>query len=101
MHTRSAQRALLEQSGYDVEAVATGHAALAHQAVGTYAAIILDLGLTDVSGFEVRGRRGSRHARPPHQRPEIRWLALHQQADLEHFRREPHCDAGARDSGRQ
>jgi DNA-binding response OmpR family regulator len=45
--------ALLEQSGYDVEAVATGHAALAHQAVGTYAAIVLDLGLPDLSGFEV------------------------------------------------
>jgi DNA-binding response OmpR family regulator len=45
--------ALLEQNGYDVETVTTGHAALAHQAVGAYAAIVLDLGLPDISGFEV------------------------------------------------
>lgn len=45
--------ALLNHSGYDVESVATGHAALARQAVGAYAAIVLDLGLPDVSGLEV------------------------------------------------
>lgn len=45
--------ALFKQSGYDVESVATGQAALAHQAVGAYAAIILDLSLPDMSGFEV------------------------------------------------
>lgn len=52
--------ALLRQGGYDVEWVATGKAALAHQAVGDYSAIILDLGLPDMSGFEVLGAlRGS------------------------------------------
>ena len=45
--------ALLNHSGYDVESVATGHAALARQAVGAYAVIVLDLGLPDVSGLEV------------------------------------------------
>lgn len=45
--------ALFKQSGYDVEPVTTGQAALAHHAVGTYAAMILDLGLPDMSGFEV------------------------------------------------
>src|SRR6185437_5582671 len=52
--------ALLKQNGYDVEAVTTGHAALAHEAAGTYAAILLDLGLPDLSGYEVlRRMRGS------------------------------------------
>ena len=52
--------ALLNHNGYDVESVANGQAALARQAVGAYAAIVLDLGLPDQSGFEVlkqvRGR---------------------------------------------
>lgn len=55
--------ALFKQNGYDVESVATGHAALARQAVGTYAAIVLDLGLPDVSGFEVLKQLRSREAR--------------------------------------
>ena len=45
--------ALLNHNGYDVESAGTGHAALARQAVGVYAAIVLDLGLPDQSGFEV------------------------------------------------
>lgn len=45
--------ALLAQNGYSVDTVDNGRAALSHQAVGDYAAIILDLGLPDVSGFEV------------------------------------------------
>lgn len=44
---------LLKQNGYDVESVATGHDALARHASGTYAAIVLDVGLPDLSGFEV------------------------------------------------
>jgi two-component system response regulator TctD len=55
--------ALFKHSGYDVESVATGQAALAHQAAGTYAAIILDLGLPDLSGFEVLKQMRSREAR--------------------------------------
>ena len=45
--------ALLSHSGYDVEAVDNGQAALARHSVGAYAAIVLDLGLPDMSGFEV------------------------------------------------
>jgi two-component system response regulator TctD len=45
--------ALLTQSGYDIDAVSTGAAALSHHAVGTYAAIVLDLGLPDISGLDV------------------------------------------------
>jgi two-component system response regulator TctD len=57
--------ALFKQNGYDIESVATGQAALARQAVGSYAAIILDLGLPDMSGFEVLKQARSRelHAR--------------------------------------
>jgi two-component system OmpR family response regulator len=55
--------ALLRQNGYDVESVATGHAALAHHAAGAYAAIILDLGLPDLSGFEVLRQLRSREVR--------------------------------------
>lgn len=44
---------LLKQNGYDVESVATGHDTLARHASGTYAAIVLDVGLPDLSGFEV------------------------------------------------
>lgn len=47
---------LLERNGYEVEAVATGEATLAHQASGAYEAIVLDLGLPDLSGFEVLRR---------------------------------------------
>ena len=61
--------ALFKQSRYDVESVATGQAALAHQAAGSYAAIVLDLGLPDLSGFEVlkqlRSRERSESARCP------------------------------------
>lgn len=57
--------ALLEQNGYDVEAVTTGHAALAYQATGTYAAILLDLGLPDLSGYEVLQRMRSGGSRCP------------------------------------
>jgi two-component system response regulator TctD len=57
--------ALLKHSGYGVEAVGTGHAALAHQAVGAYAAIVLDLGLPDMSGFEVLRQLRSAGARCP------------------------------------
>jgi two-component system response regulator TctD len=45
--------ALLTQSGYDTDAVTTGAAAVSHHAVGAYAAIVLDLGLPDLSGFDV------------------------------------------------
>jgi len=45
--------AVLEQNGFDVEPVSSGHDALAHHAVGAYSAIILDLRLPDMSGFEV------------------------------------------------
>lgn len=45
--------ALLTQNGYDVDAVATGGAALSHHAVGSYAAVVLDLGLPDLPGFDV------------------------------------------------
>jgi two-component system response regulator TctD len=45
--------ALLGHNGYDVEAVATGNAALAHLAVGIYTALVLDLGLPDMTGLEV------------------------------------------------
>lgn len=45
--------ALLNHGGYDVDSVATGKAALARQVAGGYAAIVLDLGLPDISGFEV------------------------------------------------
>ncbi len=55
--------ALFRHNGYDVESVATGHAALAHQAVGGYAAIILDLGLPDMSGLEVLKQVRSGEAR--------------------------------------
>jgi DNA-binding response OmpR family regulator len=55
--------ALLKHSGYDVESVATGHATLARQAAGTYAAIVLDLGLPDLSGFEVLKQLRSREVR--------------------------------------
>jgi two-component system, OmpR family, response regulator len=55
--------ALLERSGYDIESVATGHEMLARQAAGTYAAIVLDLGLPDMSGFEVLKHLRSREAR--------------------------------------
>jgi DNA-binding response OmpR family regulator len=44
---------LLSQHGYDVDAVGDGASALAHQAALSYGAIILDLGLPDLSGFEV------------------------------------------------
>jgi two-component system OmpR family response regulator len=64
--------ALLQQSGYDVDTVGTGQAALSHYAVGAYAAIILDLGLPDMSGFDVlklvrggEGRLPSESARCP------------------------------------
>lgn len=57
--------ALLEQNGYDVEAVTTGHAALAHEAAGTYAAVLLDLGLPDLSGYEVLQRIRSAGSRCP------------------------------------
>jgi two-component system response regulator TctD len=40
---------LLSQSGFDVEPVTTGHEALARLAVGEYSAMILDLGLPDIS----------------------------------------------------
>jgi two-component system response regulator TctD len=55
--------ALFERSGYDVESVATGQATLARQAAGAYAAIILDLGLPDQSGFEVLKQLRSRESR--------------------------------------
>jgi two-component system response regulator TctD len=45
--------ALLSQSGYDIEPVSTAQEALAHHAVGAFAAMILDLGLPDRPGFEV------------------------------------------------
>ncbi len=54
---------LLKQNGYEVESVSTGQAALAHQAAGIYAALILDLGLPDLSGFEVLRRMRSSEAR--------------------------------------
>lgn len=57
--------ALLEQNGYDVEAVATGQAALAHHAAGGYAALLLDLGLPDLSGYEVLKRMRSDGSRCP------------------------------------
>jgi two-component system, OmpR family, response regulator TctD len=57
--------ALLQQNGYDVEAVTTGQAALAHQAAGQYAAVLLDLGLPDVSGYEVLRRMRSDGSRCP------------------------------------
>jgi len=57
--------ALLEQNGYDVEAVTTGHAALAHQAAGIYAAILLDLGLPDLSGYQVLQRMRNDGSRCP------------------------------------
>lgn len=57
--------ALLEQNGYDVEAVTTGRAALAHQAAGAFAAILLDLGLPDLSGYEVLQRIRSGGSRCP------------------------------------
>lgn len=55
--------ALFKHNGYDVESVATGHAALAHQAAGAYAAIVLDLGLPDLSGFEVLKQMRSHEVR--------------------------------------
>lgn len=55
--------ALLKQSGYDIESVATGQATLARQAAGTYAAVVLDLGLPDMSGFEVLKQLRSHEAR--------------------------------------
>ncbi len=55
--------ALFRHSGYDVESVATGQAALAHQAAGSYAAMILDLGLPDLSGFEVLKQMRGREVR--------------------------------------
>lgn len=45
--------ALLRQNSHDVDAVSTGDAALAHHAVGAYSAMVLDLSLPDMSGFEV------------------------------------------------
>jgi DNA-binding response OmpR family regulator len=45
--------AVLNQNGYDVDSVGNGAAALAHQAAMSYGAVILDLGLPDLSGFDV------------------------------------------------
>lgn len=55
--------ALLKHNGYDVEAAATGHTALAHHAVCAYAAIVLDIGLPDMSGLEVLRQVRSGEAR--------------------------------------
>jgi two-component system, OmpR family, response regulator TctD len=55
--------ALLKHNGYEVESVATGQAALAHHAVGAYAAIILDLSLPDMSGLDVLKQVRSGEAR--------------------------------------
>lgn len=57
--------ALLQQNGYEVEAVTTGQAALAHQAAGGYAAMLLDLGLPDLSGYEVLRRMRNDRSRCP------------------------------------
>jgi two-component system response regulator TctD len=57
--------ALLTQSGYDIDAVTTGAAALSHHAVGAYAAIVLDLGLPDLSGFDVLRQVRSDSSRCP------------------------------------
>ena len=57
--------ALLSQAGYEVDAVATGQGVLAHHAAGAYAAIILDLGLPDLSGFDVLRQLRSQEARVP------------------------------------
>lgn len=54
---------LFKQGGYDVESVATGQAVLARQAAGGYAAIVLDVGLPDLSGFEVLKQLRSREVR--------------------------------------
>lgn len=57
--------ALLTQNGHDVEAVTTGQAVLAHEGTGAYAAILLDLGLPDMSGFEVLRRVRTAGSRCP------------------------------------
>jgi two-component system response regulator TctD len=57
--------ALLAQNGYDVEVVTTGHATLAHHAVGAYAAVLLDLGLPDLSGYDVLKRMRTAGSRCP------------------------------------
>ncbi len=46
-------QALFRQNGYDIEHVTTGGALLAHYSSGAYSAIVLDLGLPDMSGFDV------------------------------------------------
>lgn len=56
---------LLNQHGYDVDAVGNGTAALAHQATLTYGAVILDLGLPDLSGFDVLKQLRHRGSRSP------------------------------------
>jgi DNA-binding response OmpR family regulator len=57
--------ALLQQNGYDVNTVATGRAALGHQDAGLYAVMILDLGLPDISGFDVLQQMRASGARCP------------------------------------
>lgn len=57
--------ALLKHHGYDVEAVENGRAALSHHAVGSYAALVLDLRLPDLSGFEVLKRVRNHGSRCP------------------------------------
>jgi two-component system OmpR family response regulator len=68
--------ALLNQAGYEVDAVATGQGVLAHHAAGAYAAIILDLGLPDLSGFDVLRQLRSHEARVPGEPARVRGLDL-------------------------
>lgn len=57
--------ALLGEHGYDAQAFATGRESLAHQATGTFAAMVLDLGLPDMPGFEVLKRMRATGSRCP------------------------------------
>lgn len=57
--------ALLHQHGYDADAVGSGQEAITFHATGVYEAIILDLGLPDISGFDVLQRLRAAHTHCP------------------------------------